>query len=316
MGRFNEATETARRGLAHLENEISANRVRPLAALGQASAASVGREPASAALREALDLASQVSDPKLEARLLGARSIANFHYFRLSEAADDGLLAERLAGSTASPWLRAIHLRILYQTLLCLGRLEEAARVADELEPLARKIGQSFSIALCLDMRAWIEFGKAPDLAKLEADLRDFSKAAQIARFSLWRALSGVQQSLVDFFRGNWAGRPLARPSLRRPRTGKLIEGFGVGTLFRQMAYAGDRNGAFAILDKRRAWLPLSGQPDTRGSWLMLALVIEGLVMLGEHSQAGQFYPLANELVGTDTRTECPAMSRVQALLG
>jgi hypothetical protein len=49
VGRFNEATETAR---------------------------------ASAALREALDLASQVSDPKLEARLLGARSIANFHYFR------------------------------------------------------------------------------------------------------------------------------------------------------------------------------------------------------------------------------------------
>ena len=31
----------------------------------------------------------------------------------------------------------------------------------------------------------------------------------------------------------------------------------------------------------------------------MLALVIEGLVMLGEHSQAGQFYPLVNELVGT-----------------
>lgn len=101
MGRFNEATETARREFAHLENEISANRVRLLAALGQASAASVGREPASAALREALDLASQVSDPKLEARLLGARSIANFHYFRLSEADDDG--------STASPWLRAIH---------------------------------------------------------------------------------------------------------------------------------------------------------------------------------------------------------------
>jgi hypothetical protein len=148
-------------------------------------------------------------------------------------------------------------------------------------------------------MRAWIEFGKAPDLAKLEADLRDFSKAAQIARFSLWRALSGVQQSLVDFFRGNWAGALSHAQVCVGPEPGRSIEGFGVGTLFRQMAYAGDRNGAFAILDKRRAWLPLSGQPNTRGSWLMLALVIEGLVMLGEHSQAGQFYPLVNELVGT-----------------
>ena len=31
----------------------------------------------------------------------------------------------------------------------------------------------------------------------------------------------------------------------------------------------------------------------------MLALVVEGLVMLGEHSQAGQLYPLVCELVGT-----------------
>jgi hypothetical protein len=169
------------------------------------------------------------------------RSVANFHYFRLSEAAAAGLLSEQLAGSAASPWLRAIHLRILYQTLLCLGRLEEAARIAAELEPLARKIGQSYSVALCLDMRAWIEFGKAPDLVKLETDLRQFSNAAQIARFSLWRALSGVQQSLVDFFRGNWAGALSHARACVGPEPGSSIEGFGAGTLFRQMAYGRSR---------------------------------------------------------------------------
>jgi hypothetical protein len=61
----------------------------------------------------------------------------------------------------------------------------------------------------------------------------------------------------------------------------------------------GDRDGALAILDEKRAWLPLGGQHNTRGSWLMLALVIEGLVMLGEHSCAGQLYPLVGELVDT-----------------
>ena len=35
------------------------------------------------------------------------------------------------------------------------------------------------------------------------------------------------------------------------------------------------------------------------GSWWMLVLVIEGLVVLGEQSQAGQLYPLARELIGT-----------------
>jgi hypothetical protein len=77
------------------------------------------------------------------------------------------------------------------------------------------------------------------------------------------------------------------------------MEGFGIGTIFRQLTYAGDRDGALAILNEKRALLPRNGQPNTAGSWLMLALAIEGLVMLGEHSQAGQLYPLVCELIGT-----------------
>jgi hypothetical protein len=76
-------------------------------------------------------------------------------------------------------------------------------------------------------------------------------------------------------------------------------EGFGAGTLFRQMAYASDRDGAFAILDQKRTWLPRSGQPNTSGSWFMLALVIEGLVMLGAWPQAHVLYPLVGELLDT-----------------
>jgi hypothetical protein len=75
------------------------------------------------------------------------------------------------------------------------------------------------------------------------------------------------------------------------------------------MAYAGDHDGARAIFDEQRAWLPRSGQPNTIGSWLMLAPVIEGLVMLGEQAQAAQLYPLADELVGTRAVTLW-AMSR------
>jgi hypothetical protein len=65
------------------------------------------------------------------------------------------------------------------------------------------------------------------------------------------------------------------------------------------MSYAGDRDAALAIFAENRTWLPHSGQHNTRGSWLMLALVIEGLVMLSEQSRAAQLYPLARELIGT-----------------
>jgi hypothetical protein len=47
---------------------------------------------------------------------------------------------------------------------------------------------------------------------------------------------------------------------------------------------------------------PCSGRPNTMGSWWMLALVIEGLVMLGDQSQARELYPLVRELVDTGER--------------
>ena len=48
----------------------------------------------------------------------------------------------------------------------------------------------------------------------------------------------------------------------------------------------------------------------------MLALVIEGLFMLGELSQAGQFYPLARELIGTRAVVLWPIFRFTQTIAG
>jgi len=128
--------------------------------------------------------------------------------------------------------------------------------------------------------------------------------------------LSEVQLSLVDFFRGNWASALVHARVSRNVKRGGSIEGLGAGTLFRQMAYAGDRDGAFAILNEHRALLPRSGQQNARGSWWMLALVIEGLVMLGEQPQAGELYPLARELIGTGAVVLWPIFRFTQTVAG
>ena len=295
-GRFQEATETARRGLDYLG--VSADRARLFAILAQALAAAGVYEPADEALREALSIASQLSDPRLEARLLGVRSIVDIQFFRLQDIVPEELLSKELGGSDLPPWEFVLELLILHQDLLYLGRLEEAVRIAEELEPLARKIGQSLSVAFSLTTRAWIDFGKAPDLAKLEASFQGVRKSDREASFAHLEVFFEVQLSLLDFFRGNWTSalsHVQASPR-REPRSS--MAGLGVGTIFRQMAYAGDRDRAMAILDETRGLLPRSGQTNTAGSWLMLALVIEGLVMLGEHSQALDFYPLVCELLG------------------
>ncbi len=126
-----------------------------------------------------------------------------------------------------------------------------------------------------------------------------------------------MQLSLVDFFRGNWASAlSHAEASCHPEDGGRIAVGFGVGMLFRQMAYAGERDVALATVDEKRTWLPLSGKPNTLGSWLMLPLVIEGLVMLGEQSQAAQLYPLARELVGTGAVILWPIFRTAQTIAG
>ena len=289
--------------------------MRLLAALGDACACAEGYEPADEALREAFNIASELPDPKLEARLRDVRLTVDFHFLRLREAAAGALRSEQSGGSAASPWRRGRELLILHQVLLYLGRSEEALRIADELEPLAGKIGQSMSIAICASARAWREFGKTADLAKLETGLGQVLKSHRKSQPFL-EVFSEVQLSLVDYIRGNWTSALLHARASCGPEPASHTEGLGAGTLFRQMAYAGDRDGAFAILDQKRTWLPHSGQHNTRGSWFMLALVIEGLVMLDERSRAAQLYPLVRELVDTGAVVLWPICRFTQTIAG
>jgi tetratricopeptide (TPR) repeat protein len=317
VGRFSDAAETARRGLAYLGQDVSANRLRLLSALGQAIAASAGREQACEALREALEIASQLGDPRLEARVLGARSIVNMHFFRLKEAAADGLLSEQLGGAETPPWQRATQLRVLHQVFLTLGRLDEAVKIADVLEPLALKIGQGYSLALCLSTRTWLEFVRAPNLAKLEAGFQAVARSDAKVRFPFWEVLSEVQLSALEFVRGDWASAlSHAHTASRIDPQMSSIQGFGEGALFRQMAYAGDRNGALALLEEHRASLPVSGRENIRGSWWMLAMVVEGLFMLGEQAQAGQLYPLVRELIDDGAVVIWPIPRYTQTIAG
>jgi tetratricopeptide (TPR) repeat protein len=296
-GRPQEAIETARRGLSHLGAELNSDRVRLLAVIGQAYGAAGSWEPANEVLSEALNLASHLCDPKLIARVLRARSAVDYHFLQLREAAADG---EKAVSAETGPWERAINLQYLCQTLLCLGRLDEAAKIRDELEPLATRMNQSYSIERCRVTRAELEFGKSPDLSKLETVLQQTLNLDPTMPFLFWHVFSELQLSQVEFLYGNWAKVLQRAQEICRLEADSFLRGAGIGILFRQMAYGGDQISALAILDEKRPWLPHSGRPNTIGSWWMLALVIEGLFVLGEHSQARELYPLTRELVATE----------------
>ena len=312
-GRLQEAIETAHRGLSYLDGELSAGRAHLLAVLGEAQATAGIWEPADRALSEAMKIASHFSDPQLAARLHRARFSVNYQFLRLKEAAADG---EKWRGSDAPPWEEAITLQLLYQALLFRGRLDAAAKIRDELEPLATKIGQSYSVTRCLIVKAWVDFGATPELARLEFVLRRVLKSDPKVPAIFWDVFSQVQLSLVDFLGGDWASAAQHARASCELDAETSRRGMGAGTFFRQMAYAGDREGALAILHEKRAWLPRSGQPNTMGSWWMLTLVIEGLAVLGEKSEAGQFYPMVRELIDTGAVVLWPIFRFTQTIAG
>ena len=242
-----------------------------------------------------------------------ARLTVNYQFLRLKEAAADG---ENSRGSDAPPWERAVTLQLLYQALLLLGRLDDAAKIRDELEPLATRIGQSYTVSRCLILRAWVDFGTTPELERIESVLKQVLKSDPKVPAVFWDLFSQVQLSLVDFLGGDWASAAQHARASCELEAQTSRRGMGVGTFFRQMAYAGDREGALAILHEKREWLPRSGQTNTMGSWWMLALVIEGLVILGENSRAGQLYPLARELVDTGAVVLWPIFRFPQTIAG
>jgi tetratricopeptide (TPR) repeat protein len=64
-------------------------------------------------------------------------------------------------------------------------------------------------------------------------------------------------------------------------------------------AYAGDSNGALAMLEQKRQNLPRPGRANTMGAWTMLLAAVEGLAVLGEREEAAKLYPLVAEAIDT-----------------
>ena len=69
--------------------------------------------------------------------------------------------------------------------------------------------------------------------------------------------------------------------------------------LFRLAAYSRDADGVFDLLSEKESRLPVIGQTNTIGSWLLLIGALEALAIIGARKQAAEFYPLVRELIAS-----------------
>jgi tetratricopeptide (TPR) repeat protein len=300
-GRCQEAVEMARSGLAELGDEPTERRADFLAVLGSSYAILGSYVPAKEAFNEATAAARELSNPRLLAGVLANWSVLNGIFLEVADDLSNSRKSLESSQSESVPWVRAIALNEQMMALHRAGRVEDASRVCKELEPIARKIGHVGFLATCIWTHAWAEFGKVPDLMKLEAQLGEGVEMCRTARVPMNTAQSLAQLSLAKFFRGQQSSALDCALEASRLEVPGYLEGFLVGTIFRERAYCGDHAGAMALLSDTsvKLKLPRENQPNTFGSWAFLISVVEGLTMLGERERAAEFYPLVCGLLDT-----------------
>jgi tetratricopeptide (TPR) repeat protein len=102
---------------------------------------------------------------------------------------------------------------------------------------------------------------------------------------------------LGHFWRGGWEKALQDFQEAVKLEPAGFYAGAAWGHLSLFRAYAGDSNGALAMLEQERQNLPRPGQANTMGAWSMLSAAVEGLAILNEREEAAKLYPLVGEAI-------------------
>jgi hypothetical protein len=250
-------------------------------------------------LAEAAHLMEQLDDERTLGAVVSYQAFHDFVFLRLNRAITEGQRAADMLRSSGALWSLAQMLGFLQTALFSSGRIEDARAVGRELEPLARRLGHSAAMMLCVRIRAWADFCGNPDLDALAKSFDDDLEITQSAKLP-WIATSYAQLGFINYLRGDWERARAFGEQSFKSELPNAFEGFGAGGLFRQLAYMGKRAEALDLIEQRRERMPRLGSPNPVGSWAMLLIVIEGFYVMGERERAAELYPLALQATNTD----------------
>jgi tetratricopeptide (TPR) repeat protein len=299
VARPEEADGTARRGLAALGEQASADRCRLLTAAGLSHSFSGDYAAGDPLIGQALAMAEELGDQHLLGEVLSCKAAHHWYYMQPREQVAAGQRAVELLRSAGDLWRVADTLWNTQYALLNLGRFDEAAKIGEELEPLAARLGNLGALMAVRRGNAAVEFimltgeiGKFEEFARADLEL---CRSADMP----WVSQSYGYLALAHFWRGRWEEALEKAGEAAKLEPPGMLAGYDWARLFWCTAYTGDRDAALAMLEERRGDLPRPGRANTVGAWLMLAAVVEGLAVIDELDEAAKLYPLVLEDIDT-----------------
>jgi len=310
-----QGVEVARRCLVALGQRPTADRCRLLAITGLNLSLSGDYASAYPTLAQALEMAEELGDQRVLGQVLRNKTAYHWYLMQMPESVDTGLKAAELLRSAGDVWDMVDVLWYPHFALMVLGRLGEMAKIGEELEPLAARVGHRGALLVA---------GRAQSVGGLMLtggiDAYDeFAKADMELCRSIgapWISNSYTFYGMARFWRGRWQEALEKHEEAARLEPPGFLAGFDWAGLFLMKAYAGDRDEALAMLEQRRDNVPRAGEANTWGAWIMLLAVVEGLAVLGERGEAAKLYSLALEAIDTGAVLSWMNLRSLQATAG
>ena len=312
--RHAESLASARRGLAVLGREPSADRCRLLPYEGWALSSLVELAAASDALAEALEMAEALGDERLEGEV---RLTGHYVHHHNLHSAEGYLSAERAVEclrAAGDPGRLAEALLYLHYMSVRTGRVSDLVPLEQEIESLFKRQGRLDLELMALFMRDrdWL---LSANLDRYEAFAREWCTLS--ARMGAWVFVGNAWMAQARVWKGEWMdARRHAKAAVDAEPIGEMETGHGWSTLFLCDALLGRRPQALELLAARRDELPRPGKLNGIGAWSALFKVVEGLAVLGEAEGAAELYPRTVAAIATGTLVPRLASHLTESLAG
>ena len=299
-GRTTEGVEFVQRGLMASTGMRNPARVRLLAS-GVAYLAWSGDRPASVEMeREALALSRDLGDSTLEAIVHGARATADYLYMDLRGTIEASRRSLELADPTARPWDRALILSLLEFAHLLRGESTHRDEVAEELVPLAERIGSGFALLLHHRAESFRDVGRTGDLGMFERYAReDLELCARLEQ--MWVAQSHTFLAMASFWQGRWdeaIGHD--RRGVEQELPG-AFDGWSAAVLLLHLTESGQQEEALALWRRWKDRLPSVEGDIPFGAWAMGLFAILSLSILGRREEVAALAPYAERALEEGT---------------
>jgi tetratricopeptide (TPR) repeat protein len=282
---------TMKRGLARVGDDLPSLRAWLLVGVGTGIGAGDGYDEAAPLIREAGELAERSGDVRLIGAVLANAAMHHWNYFecRQAERAVErmietiGTVPEMRYVVSDAAWIGA-------WVKLWQGRPQEARASLDEWEREAERIGHAGATWVLKLLRGTLTAldGRIDHALEQMVAATAFGRAHEVP----WRFHS-VYSAGALLTRLGRADEAIAagREAVALEPRGTAWDGISLAYLFEFLAAAGDRE-ADDVLPKLRAFLPVTGRPNTFGRWRVLVCMVRGLAYLGRHEDLAALYPL------------------------